>query len=101
QLITPPQADLLASYMRQVVVGPRGTARRLSAVSVPVAGKTGTAEQDLYRNGQLLGRVTHAWFTGFIPYDAPPGTRQIAVTVLVESDEDDLARDRLSGGRDA
>ncbi|MDX1545334.1 MAG: penicillin-binding transpeptidase domain-containing protein, partial [Rhodothermales bacterium] len=102
RIITPAQAQTLGRYMRDVVVGPRGTARRLGALSMPVAGKTGTAEQDIFEGGRNLGRVTHAWFTGFGPYrERPSGERQIAVAVLVESGRDDLRRDRLSGGRDA
>ncbi|HMB92766.1 MAG TPA: FtsW/RodA/SpoVE family cell cycle protein, partial [Rhodothermales bacterium] len=102
QVITLEQARILAQYMRNVVIGPRGTGRRLSTLSVPVAGKTGTAEQDLFENGRNLGRVTHAWFTGYAPYtEQPSNERQIAVAVLVESGKQDLGRDNLSGGRDA
>lgn len=57
--------------MRQTVVS--GSARRLSALPIAVAGKTGTA--------QIGGtEATHAWFTGFAPYDNP----EIAVVVLIE-----------------
>lgn len=101
-IITPEQARLLGAYMRRVVVGPRGTAKRLADLSVPVAGKTGTAEQAVFRNGRRRGVVNHAWFTGFAPYDAAPtGETQIAVAVLVEAKESDLGRVRLGGGSTA
>ncbi len=57
--------------MRSTVTA--GSARSLGNTVVPVAGKTGTAE---WRKG----RPTHAWFSGFAPYDKP----EIAVIVLVE-----------------
>lgn len=50
-----------------------GSARSLGNAVVPVAGKTGTAEW-------RTGRSTHAWFSGFAPYDSP----EIAIIVLVE-----------------
>jgi len=51
-----------------------GSARSLSLLPVSSAGKTGTAQV----GGDL---PTHAWFTGFAPYDDP----QIAITILVEN----------------
>ena len=52
-----------------------GTGRRASAGSVPIAGKTGTAE--------LADAPSHAWFIGFAPYGT--GARKIAFSVLVEN----------------
>lgn len=58
--------------MRQAVT--IGSARFLSGLAKPVAGKTGTA--------QAPGDVpTHAWFEGFGPYDEPT----LAITVLIEN----------------
>jgi cell division protein FtsI/penicillin-binding protein 2 len=57
--------------MRQAVT--EGSAKNLSHLSLPLAGKTGTAQ-----TGQ--GEETHAWFTGFGPYDSP----QLVMTVLLE-----------------
>ena len=57
--------------MRQAVTG--GSSRPLNVLAEAVAGKTGTAQ--FGSNDR-----THAWFTGFAPYDDP----QIVVTVLVE-----------------
>jgi penicillin-binding protein 2 len=51
-----------------------GSARYLQTVPTPVAGKTGTA--------QTPGdKPTHAWFTGFGPYEDP----NITLAVLVEN----------------
>jgi penicillin-binding protein 2 len=50
-----------------------GSARFLSSLSVPVAGKTGTAQT----GGD---RPTHAWFVGFGPYNDPT----LAIVVLIE-----------------
>ena len=69
---------------------------------VPVAGKTGTAEQAVFRNGRRRGVVNHAWFTGYAPYsERPTGESQIAVAVLVEAKDVDLGRVRLGGGSTA
>ncbi len=51
-----------------------GSARFLSTLSVPVAGKTGTAQAP----GDV---VTHAWFEGFGPYADPT----LSVVVLIEN----------------
>jgi len=58
--------------MREVVTTGTG---RAAAASVPVAGKTGTAE--------LADDPSHAWFIGFAPYGA--GAHKIAFSVLVEN----------------
>ncbi|HEX3875998.1 MAG TPA: penicillin-binding transpeptidase domain-containing protein, partial [Bryobacteraceae bacterium] len=75
------QAATLAKFMREVVTS--GTGRR-AAASVPMAGKTGTAE--------LQDADSHAWFIGFAPYGAAsskqsttPAHHQIAFSVLVEN----------------
>jgi cell division protein FtsI/penicillin-binding protein 2 len=65
-------AQLLARFMRGVVTS--GTGRR-AASSVPIAGKTGTAE--------LANAPSHGWFIGFAPYGSPG--RKIAFSVLVEN----------------
>ena len=66
-------AATLAKFMREVVT--QGTGRKAGATSVPMAGKTGTAE--------LADAPSHAWFIGFAPYGG--GGRKIAVSVLVEN----------------
>ncbi len=50
-----------------------GTASALSALSYPVAGKTGSAEID-------SSGTSHAWFVGYAPADNP----KIAVAIVVE-----------------
>ncbi|USN52005.1 MAG: penicillin-binding protein 2 [Candidatus Nomurabacteria bacterium] len=50
-----------------------GSCRRLSTMSVDVAGKTGTAQW-------ATDKPNHAWFTSFAPYENP----EIVVTVLLE-----------------
>ena len=50
-----------------------GSARLLSYLSVPSAGKTGTAQWSSTKD-------THAWYIGFAPYENP----EIAFVVLVE-----------------
>lgn len=63
--------DVVRQGMRQAVTD--GSARALAVLPVDIAGKTGTA--------QIGGTAkTHAWFTGFAPYDHP----QFVVTVLLE-----------------
>jgi peptidoglycan glycosyltransferase len=64
-------ASQLNQMMQSVVTSGTGTAAQLS---VPVAGKTGSAEN-------VPGRDTHAWFIGFAPADNP----QVAVAVIVEN----------------
>ncbi len=63
--------QIVREGMRQAVIS--GSARRLSSLPVTSAGKTGTAQWSSTRQ-------THAWFTGFAPYENP----EIAITVMVE-----------------
>jgi cell division protein FtsI/penicillin-binding protein 2 len=67
------QATTLGKFMREVVTS--GTGRRAAGTSVPMAGKTGTAE--------LQDAPSHAWFIGFAPYGAQP--KKIAFSVLIEN----------------
>jgi penicillin-binding protein 2 len=60
--------------MRQTITS--GSAQSLKGIGIDVAGKTGTA--------QVTGKNSHAWFTGFAPYEDP----QIAVMVLIEQGEE-------------
>jgi cell division protein FtsW (lipid II flippase) len=71
-VLSPDLAATLGKFMREVVT--QGTGRK-AAASIPMAGKTGTAE--------LADAPSHAWFIGFAPYGT--GTRKIAVSVLVEN----------------
>jgi peptidoglycan glycosyltransferase len=71
-VLTADQAQTLAKFMREVVTS--GTGRR-AAASVPMAGKTGTAE--------LQDTASHAWFIGFAPYGT--AAHRVALSVLVEN----------------
>jgi penicillin-binding protein 2 len=64
--------DIIRRGLRKAVTS--GSARSLSYLPVSSAGKTGTA--------QVGGdKETHAWFTGFAPYESP----RIVLTILVEN----------------
>lgn len=63
--------EVVREGMRQTVTA--GSAQMLQSVPVAVAGKTGTAQWK-------EGKETHAWFTGFAPYDRP----EILVAILIE-----------------
>lgn len=54
-----------------------GSSRRLSALPVEAAGKTGTAQWS-------SSKSPHAWFTGWAPYEHP----QLVITVLIEEGEE-------------
>ncbi len=74
---------LVTAALAEVVHGPNGTARRLSAL--PVAGKTGTAQvvrlQEGVSSDQLESHLQHhAWFVGWAPLDEP----EIVVAAIVE-----------------
>lgn len=71
-IVSKENIKIVREGMRQTVVA--GSARSLQSVPVAVAGKTGTAQWS-------SNKPTHAWFTGFAPYDNP----QIVITILVES----------------
>lgn len=64
--------NIVREGMRQTVTS--GSASRLQAVPVPVAGKTGTAQWSTEKN-------PHGWFIGFAPYDKP----EIAIVVMIEA----------------
>lgn len=71
-IINAATVDIVRRGLRATVTS--GSARSLSALPVSTAGKTGTA--------QVAGDLpTHAWFTGFAPYDDP----KIVITILIEN----------------
>jgi peptidoglycan glycosyltransferase len=83
--ISPQVAGELTQMMRGVVTG--GTAAAaLGDFSPPVAGKTGTAQQPTCASDEVAifgpgcGRLPHAWFIAFAPYQDPT----IAIAVLIE-----------------
>ena len=67
--------------MRDVVEGVRGTGKALGGLTVPCAGKTGTA--------QIGNGMKDTWVIAFAPYDNPT----IAIALVVERGE--------SGGKTA
>lgn len=71
EVVPPRVTKIIRAGLRAAVT--EGSARSLSTLPIPLAGKTGTAEYG--EKGK-----PHAWFTGFGPYDNP----EIVVTVLVE-----------------
>lgn len=70
--LDPAAVQVVREGMRKAVTV--GSARFLSGLAKPVAGKTGTA--------QAPGDVaTHAWFEGFGPYDDP----NLSIVILIEN----------------
>lgn len=76
--LDPTHLEYIRRGMEGVVNGPGGTARRLAALNLKIAGKTGTAQTVSYdTNAQ---QRDHAWFVGYAPYDDP----KIVVAAIVE-----------------
>ena len=76
--IQPFRLDLIRDAMVNVVKDPRGTAYfRLRGLSIPVAGKTGTAESG--------SGLPHAWFAGYTMASETSGLRDIAIAVVLEN----------------
>lgn len=69
--ISPENIRIVRQGLRDGVI--YGSSRALSDLNVAAAGKTGTAQWG-------TNKKSHAWFTGFAPYEKP----EIAITVLVE-----------------
>lgn len=62
--------EIVRKGMWEVVNGPRGIAKTLSLTGTSVAAKTGTAEFGKL-NEKGVYEDTHAWVTGFFPYEDP------------------------------
>ena len=77
--IQPFRLEALQESMVMVIRSPRGTANfRIGNMSIPVAGKTGTAQ-----NGT---GISHAWFAGYTLFNTEDnGLENIAVAVIIES----------------
>ena len=71
--VSPGNAAMLRSAMREVVTS--GTGRALSSHAIAIGGKTGTAE--------VAGAASHSWFVGFAP--AGGDGARIAFAVVVEN----------------
>jgi penicillin-binding protein 2 len=81
--LDPQVLDIVKKGMAGVVAEAGGTAHRLSTYSVPMGGKTGTAQ--VYQFDSAAGCRAenckdHAWFIGFAPVEHPV----IAMAVVVE-----------------
>jgi penicillin-binding protein 2 len=75
--------ELVRAALVEVVHGDQGTARRLS--SLPLAGKTGTAQVARLQEGVAADELAshlrhHAWFVGWAPLEEP----EIVVAAIVE-----------------
>ena len=76
--LRPDNLQLLQEALKSVVRDPRGTANfRLRGLSIPVAGKTGTAENSVGKS--------HAWFAGYTMDAAATNQPDIAIAVLIEN----------------
>ncbi len=76
--IQPFRMDVIKDAMREVVSNPLGTANfRMRGLSIPVAGKTGTAE--------LGSGEPHAWFAGFTEASEATNMPDIAIAVIIEN----------------
>ncbi|MBK1646342.1 peptidoglycan glycosyltransferase [Thiocapsa imhoffii] len=69
-LTSPDHAMRLSHLLRRVVT--EGTARGIARDHLPIAGKTGTAEN--------AGGAAHSWFVGFAPAHRP----RLVIAVLIE-----------------
>ena len=75
--LTPERLQFIQDAMISVVQDSRGTANfRLRGLSIPVAGKTGTAE-----SGDVK---SHAWFAGYTMASQNTGVPDIAIAVVLE-----------------
>jgi penicillin-binding protein 2 len=81
--VNPEHIAAIRAGMRDAVTLPEGTATwALRNVSIPVAGKTGSAEfvpEGYVQQSRAAKLPSHALFVAFAPYDNP----QIAVAVVI------------------
>jgi len=76
--VRPERLEVIQQAMINVVSDQRGTANfRLRGMSIPVAGKTGTAESG---SGD-----PHAWFAGYTMAGESTGVPDIAIAVILEN----------------
>lgn len=97
--LTPGQRAALLEGMVGCTLPPKGTARaltELAALRIPgvrVAGKTGTAQKDVNRDGKS-GKINYAWFICFAPAENP----EIAMAVVLEGEN---VGEEYGGGRES
>ncbi|HHU19875.1 MAG TPA: penicillin-binding transpeptidase domain-containing protein [Bacilli bacterium] len=78
-LISANDAAYLRDALRQVVAGPRGTARRANIDTVALSGKTGTAE--LKQSSEDEHAQENGWFVAY------PDSHDIIIAMMVENIE--------------
>jgi penicillin-binding protein 2 len=71
--------EIIQKAMRQTVTGPLQSIWILDGAKIDVAAKTGTAEFGVV-NSEGIYEHTHAWVTGFFPYEDP----QYSFVVMLE-----------------
>jgi penicillin-binding protein 2 len=65
--------DIINKGLREVVTLPSGTGNVLDSLTLPVSGKTGTA--------QVSGKQPHGWFVGYFPSNKP----RLVICVFLEN----------------
>ncbi|MEO7414664.1 MAG: penicillin-binding transpeptidase domain-containing protein [Opitutaceae bacterium] len=78
------RATLIAGMEGCTTYGSASTLTTVKALRVPgvrIAGKTGTAQKDVWKDGKT-GTINYAWFICFAPAENP----EIAIAVTVEGD---------------
>ena len=81
--ISPFTAQKLQKLLREVVVDEEGTGRWFKELPYSVAGKSGTAETGIMKNGK---QNHNKWFAGYFPYENPKYAL-VTVNLGVHSDE--------------
>jgi penicillin-binding protein A len=71
--------DAVQSGLYLVTHGDDGTAQGFRNAPYDLAAKTGTAQNWIYKNGELEARTENLTFVGYAPYDDP----EIAISVIV------------------
>ena len=76
-LISPSDAEYLRNALRQVVAGPRGTAKKANIKAVQLSGKTGTAE--LKQTSDDNNARENGWFVAY------PDSHDIVMAMMIEN----------------
>ena len=83
ETISPFTAQKLQKLLRAVVMDEQGTGRWFKDLSYSVAGKSGTAETGIVKDGK---QAHNKWFAGYFPYENPKYAL-VTVNLGVSSDE--------------
>jgi penicillin-binding protein 2 len=68
--------------------------RGMGVPGIHLAGKTGTAQKDVYKDGKKLGKINLAWFICFAPVEKP----EIAMAIMLEGEK---IGEEFGGGRNS